>query len=515
MKTYFLFDLDGTLTDPKEGICTCVQYALKAFGIDEPDLDKLECFIGPPLGESFQKFYGFSEEDAKKAKEIYRERFVPTGMFENELYPGIHNMLRSLKNAGMHLAVASSKPEPFVEKILKHFKLRDYFEVVVGSNLDGTRESKSEVIMEALRRLFDGRPIEFDKVFMVGDRMHDIEGAHSLRIEAVGVTYGYGSMEELKEAKADYIVRSVEELRLFLMREVRELEDEQKKAGVVTRGDGKYNFKGGDLWRIVYFFLMYVVVRSIGAYALTVILVLLQPKMPASLSDWFFTLNEEGELVTSGNATAIVTAFAFLVAGCSILKNAGKMIRRGEDRRRLTHLTKEPVVSYLLMVAAVIGAVLGLNLLVMQLGLNEAEGYAEVASVQYSCHIIMGLIVYGIISPISEELLFRGLIYNYIRELTAIRPALIITSLLFAFYHGNAVQGSYAFLMGMLLCYGYEYFGTFKAPLLMHMGANLLSYLLTYLLKGVSVPAAPLILVFMAVCVASLLALNKKKQKLI
>ena len=194
MKQYLLFDLDGTLTDPKVGITTCVQYALKDFGIEEPDLDKLTPFIGPPLAESFKQFYGMNEEQASRAVEKYRERFKDTGIFENEVYKGIPKMLKILKQKGFHLAVASSKPTVYVERILKHFKLDCYFEAVVGSELDGTRVNKDEVVCEALRRLFRNRTVERDKVYMIGDRKFDAEGAKAMGIESVGVTYGYGSM---------------------------------------------------------------------------------------------------------------------------------------------------------------------------------------------------------------------------------------------------------------------------------------------------------------------------------
>ena len=145
-----LFDLDGTLTDPKEGICKSVQYALHALGIEEPDLDKLEPFIGPPLADSFMEFYGLSKERTKQAIVKYRERFSVRGWAENKVYEGIPDMLKSLKEAGYILAVASSKPTVFVERILTHFGLRDAFSVVAGSELDGRRTGKEEVI-EAVR----------------------------------------------------------------------------------------------------------------------------------------------------------------------------------------------------------------------------------------------------------------------------------------------------------------------------------------------------------------------------
>lgn len=152
MKKYILFDLDGTLTDPREGITTCVQYALRDAGIEENDLEKLEPFIGPPLKDSFMNFYHMNSEEADRAIAKYRERFQDKGIFENELYGGIHDLLRTLKANGMHLAVASSKPTVYVERILKHFKIDKYFEVVVGSELDGTRVTKSEVVLEVLRK---------------------------------------------------------------------------------------------------------------------------------------------------------------------------------------------------------------------------------------------------------------------------------------------------------------------------------------------------------------------------
>ena len=217
MKEYLLFDLDGTLTDPKQGITRSVQYALKAFGIEETDLDKLEPFIGPPLGDSFKNFYGMIDAQATTAINKYRERFSTIGLFENEIYAGVPEMLKTLRDKGLHLAVASSKPTVFVERILEHFKIRQYFEVVVGSELDGTRVKKQEVVEEALHRLFCYGPVAREKVLMIGDRKFDIEGAKALHINSVGVTYGYGSRYELETAQADHIVSSVEELLGFLL----------------------------------------------------------------------------------------------------------------------------------------------------------------------------------------------------------------------------------------------------------------------------------------------------------
>lgn len=212
---YLLFDLDGTLTDPKEGITSSVQYALKSFGIEEPDLDRLTSFIGPPLRESFMKDYGFSEKEAEEAVAKYREWFVPKGIFQNRIYPGIAEMLKVLKAGGRILAVASSKPQVFVEQILHHFNIYDYFSVIVGSELDGTRDSKEEVVEEALRRLGKGAEAPEGGV-MIGDRKFDIAGGKEHKLVTVGVAFGYAEEGELEEAGADYVVDSVEDLRRLL-----------------------------------------------------------------------------------------------------------------------------------------------------------------------------------------------------------------------------------------------------------------------------------------------------------
>lgn len=216
---YLLFDLDGTLTDPKLGITTCVQYALHKFGIEEADLDKLEPFIGPPLSDSFQEFYGFDEGQAADAIKAYRERFSTIGLFENELYTGMDKLLARLKGEGKKLAVASSKPEVFVRKILKHFGIEQYFDVIVGSELDGTRSKKEEVIEEALRQLCHEGKSDNDIVVMIGDRKFDIQGAKAFGLVSVGVSFGYAAPGELEQAGADYIVDTVSELEELLLTE--------------------------------------------------------------------------------------------------------------------------------------------------------------------------------------------------------------------------------------------------------------------------------------------------------
>ena len=174
-----LFDLDGTLTDSGPGITRCVQYALASFGIEEPDLEKLNCYVGPPLLESFMNFAGLGCEEAQQAITKYRERYEAEGIFENEVYGGIPEVLAYLKEKGKILAVASSKPEKYVEQILEHFEIRKYFTVVTGSEMNETRTDKGEVIAETLRRL--GAEDSRSDVVMVGDRSYDVIGARENR----------------------------------------------------------------------------------------------------------------------------------------------------------------------------------------------------------------------------------------------------------------------------------------------------------------------------------------------
>ena len=206
---YILFDLDGTLTDPKLGITKSVAYALKSYGIEVEDLDSLLKFIGPPLKDSFVKYYGFSEEQGVEAVERYREYFKPYGIYENKVYDGVENMLAKLVKCGKKVILATSKPTVFANVILEHFNLKQYFTCVVGSELDGSRVKKGDVVAEALRQ---AGVTDKSVAVMVGDREHDIFGAKENEIDSVGVLYGYGDRAELETARAGHVVESVEEL---------------------------------------------------------------------------------------------------------------------------------------------------------------------------------------------------------------------------------------------------------------------------------------------------------------
>ena len=211
---YILFDLYGTLTDPKEGITKAVQYALKKHGIEVENRNELEKFIGPSLKYSFMEFYSFSEEQALQAIEDYREYFKPIGLYENEVYPGIVALLEELHSRGMKLFIATSKPTVFASQIAAHFNMDKYFTEIVGSQLDGTRVEKDEVIGYILEKY---NLTQKDHIIMVGDRKFDILGAKKHGLQTIGVSYGYSEDNELEEAGAFYIADTVEQLAAYLL----------------------------------------------------------------------------------------------------------------------------------------------------------------------------------------------------------------------------------------------------------------------------------------------------------
>jgi phosphoglycolate phosphatase len=205
MANIVYFDLDGTLTDPYEGITKCIGYALERMGFPLPGDDELRTFIGPPLLDTFTPLVG--EELAPKALEYYRERFSDVGWLENIPYVGIHDALAALTGAGHRCYVATTKPHVFARRIVEHFDMAQYFSGIYGSELDGTRTDKTELLEYAQAE----RPVERESI-MIGDRHHDIIAAVNNGLRPIGVTYGYGSAEELTGAGAESLAASPQDL---------------------------------------------------------------------------------------------------------------------------------------------------------------------------------------------------------------------------------------------------------------------------------------------------------------
>lgn len=209
------FDLDGTITDSREGILNGFDYALAYFNIKVKDRKALEKFIGPSLAESFENEYGFNKEQTTLAISKYREYYSVKGLKENELYEGLKELIIELAKNNINVILATAKPQVFAEQILEDFDMKKYFKFISGATLDGTRNGKAVIIKYAIDNLEN---IDLEETIMVGDRKHDIEGAKENNMKSIGVTYGFGSEEELRKAGADYIAHNAEELKSILLK---------------------------------------------------------------------------------------------------------------------------------------------------------------------------------------------------------------------------------------------------------------------------------------------------------
>ena len=541
MFSCILFDLDGTISDPKQGICGCVQYALRSFGIEEPELDRLEPFIGPPLSESFMKYYNFTAEQAQEAVEKYRERFSVTGKYENVLYPGMGALLHDLKASGATLAIASSKPTVYVEDILVHFGIREYFDIVVGSELDGRRVHKEEVVAEVLSRLAARGESDPDKMVMIGDRSFDVEGAKAIGAHCIAVSYGYAQPGELENAGAEIIVRDVEGLRSVLLGGTQAGSGAQAgssaqagsgaqagssaqsgsgtqagssaQAGTGTQAENgmqagssaatgpntlseryrgsaaKTMTKSGQFWSAVgtgalAMFAYYVISLIISSVILTAVSVVyaigLQELEGSSYNFW---LNV---------ASALSTVGAFIIC-------------YGIWHKKIQfHSTKEidklSIVPMVILAAAI---AIGMNgVLTLTELYRFSPTFQRVSEMQFDTPVWLGIISYGILAPLGEEIVFRGVVYGQLRKVLKVPYAVVLSGLAFGLFHGNLVQAVYATVIGCLLALVYEWYGTIAAPMLFHSVANLFVYVMLELLPfgGVflSVPSCVLFLVLSA-----------------
>lgn len=558
MFSYILFDLDGTISDPKAGITGCVQYALRSFGIEEPNADRLEPFIGPPLRDSFMKYYGFTREQAEAAVAKYRERFSVSGKYENVLYPGMEELLRDLQAAGAHLAVASSKPGVFVEDILQYFGIRSYFDIVVGSELDGTRDRKEEVVEEVLRLFAKEGASDHSDVVMIGDRKYDIEGAKAHGTHSIGVAYGYAQQGELQAAGAEIVVQDVEGLRRVLLgyrpaaqrvaepdREVppaaasygpRQPELSGRPAGQAVfwgqasgqpknlsqsagapeyqgqpSGQSQGVFSGGggrqscgprtetrakkalkalgvSLLAMGLYFVISIVVSGIVMTA-----ALLTQRMGAGGSYNFW--------INLSSAAGTIASFA----ACY-----GIWYRQ----IRVRPIKRVDGLSLLPMAILAAALAVGMNGLLTLLELYKySPTFQEVSQLQFDIPVWLGIIVYGVLAPLAEETLFRGVVYGQMKKAFNIPAAILISGLAFGLFHGNLVQFFYASALGIVLALVYELYGTILAPMLFHGIANLFVYVLLDLTDFGGIFLVPISCAFFLLIAAVSLILMVKWQR--
>lgn len=496
MSQVILFDLDGTLTESGEGIINCVQYALEKLGKKEEHPENLQCFIGPPLKEQFMKYAGLSEEEGEKAVVYYRERYTTTGIFENRLYPKIPELLELLKINNKILAVASSKPEVYVKQILEHFQIADYFTAIVGSELDGRRTEKAEVIEEALRRMHLEE--ERDKVLMVGDRSHDVQGAISCGLQCIGVAYGYGSREELEKAGAVYIADSVEDLGIlaspndeettenvesvrniipdrekvkkYEIPETRKLEKEEKEMPEPAKKKEKFRYStAGQIWRLIYPFLIHYGATLLATIALYLVYLIQAGGLQETASAGQRLINSTLYVTLIGDLTAAIILYLFY--------RKDQMHRKeGFSGTGKAFVWAPPVIWFSVIILAIATGQF-LNDLINGLHLNDLfTGYSEVSEQAFSGQPVgFMILVVGIIGPICEELMFRGIVFHRLKDWVKPQAAIAISALLFGIYHGNVVQFFYATCMGVMLAIIYDKTGTLWISIVAHIAANLWS----------------------------------------
>lgn len=496
MSQVILFDLDGTLTESGEGIINCVQYALEKLGKKEEHPENLQCFIGPPLKEQFMKYAGLSEKEGEKAVVYYRERYTTTGIFENRLYPKIPELLELLKINNKILAVASSKPEVYVKQILEHFQIADYFTAIVGSELDGRRTEKAEVIEEALRRMHLEE--ERDKVLMVGDRSHDVQGAISCGLQCIGVAYGYGSREELEKAGAVYIADSVEDLGIlaspndeettenvesvrniipdrekvkkYEIPETRKLGKEEKEMPEPAKKKEKFRYStAGQIWRLIYPFLIHYGATLLATIALYLVYLIQADGLQETASAGQRLINSTLYVTLIGDLTAAMILYLFY--------RKDQMHRKeGFSGTGKAFVWAPPVIWFSVIILAIATGQF-LNDLINGLHLNDLfTGYSEVSEQAFSGQPVgLMILVVGIIGPICEELMFRGIVFHRLKDWVKPQAAIVISALLFGIYHGNVVQFFYATCMGVMLAIIYDKTGTLWISIVAHIAANLWS----------------------------------------
>lgn len=475
-----LFDLDGTLTASGEGITKCVQYAMKKGWNRDIALGDLTCFVGPPLKESFMRFEGLTDEEADRAVALYRERYETTGIYENSLYGGIRELLEELDRRHFTLALASSKPTLYCRRILRYFGIDQYFTAVIGAEMNGERTEKSEVISAALNVL--GMRDLRSEVVMIGDRYYDIEGAKENGIASIGVTYGYGSRSELEAVWPECVVDSPLELRNVLVGQAlaesgaRPAQNagkarDPRKSGLCIPPDGSALFR---VWRAVYPLLLAIVgLNGIGFLFMLVLEIIFSITGSAAIAG----------LLRSDSLTVVMTG----VADAALIPIA-YFFFRSDERARAAYIPAVRIPKKLsygardvaMVIALTLGTATLLNMLTSLL-IPYDSAYEAVDEALNSPNLVVQIIAVGIIGPICEELIYRGLIYRRIRDYLGVYWAAVLSGVLFGISHGNLTQGVFTALFGIVLALLYEHYGSMKANITAHIANNVYACVASYI----------------------------------
>lgn len=461
-----LFDLDGTLTDSGEGITRCVQYALKKVkGIDANLLD-LRRFVGPPLKEEFIKYAHLTEEEGDLCVSAYRERYDSIGIYENRIYAGIRTLLKELKEEGMHLVLSSSKPTAYCMRILKYFDIYRYFDLVMGSQMDGRRTDKAEVIEEILDRL--GMKDRRQEAVLVGDRNYDVVGAKKAGIGSIGITYGYGSREELTKAWPDCIADTPEEVRNVLIgqyRDGRQAEPSRKTLEQPSFYEVSPTLHmespGFAIWSVIW--------PPLLALAINLVLGALLGTVMAAAGGASAEEVRQQTIRLTLPLTAVMDFIYFVVM---------LIIFRDDERRRTAYgesdrlLQKKPfgIVAAVMAICLTLGAEFLISLLSSLIPSSSA--YADFVQSFGEWPFWAVFLMIAVIGPLGEEYLFRAVVFRRLRDYLSVWAAAAISGAIFGIFHGNLEQGIPAAALGFVLALIYEHYGTLKASFFAHLGVN-------------------------------------------
>lgn len=479
-----LFDLDGTLTESGEGITKCVQYALEKLGRPESDLEKLKVFIGPPLMEQFMKYADLDEATARKAVEYYRERYSTTGIFENRPYPGVEKMLQELRRKKYLLAVASSKPEYYVKQILDYFNLKEYFDEIVGSEMNGARTNKTEVIEETLKRL--GLDHHREQVIMVGDKEHDVLGARKAGLDCVAVSYGYGTEEELAASQPLQIVASAEEILDFFRLSPRRRQSHVRQ-----------------IWRVAYPCGIHFLISQVIGYAGLWLIMKSGGGMDAYYQNAILFTGLTGLL-------AMIPCLWFYSRDRAARKIGGLVTSQKPWQLKI------PEMLLLLGMGAAFSQFANMLVGILQSVLNYQEYQESMDQLMEGKQMWFLILSMGIIAPLAEEIVFRWLIYLRLRDYMRMGAAAVISGLIFGIYHGNLVQAVYASLLGIVFAYILDISGCLWSSVLLHMGANIWSLispdLYTWIIARNSAAIMILFLILLMVMILGCFYFTKRVQ---
>lgn len=512
-----LFDLDGTLTDSGEGITKSVQYALKeGFGL-EADLKDLRRFVGPPLLEEFESYAHLSADEAREAVRWFRKRYDTTGIFESRIYPGIKDLLIRLKEEGMTICLSSSKPEFQCRRVLDHFHITPYFDEIVGAEDDENRSDKSEVVEEVIRRLKKhGRYAGPESLVIIGDRNYDIVGGKKNGIGTIGVSYGYGSRQELEEAWPDAIADSVRELRNILIGQYRDGKKEKADNPDIKRSpqpspeeiktgkgeeDGVYTenvpergaarteeskqkqidlqeaylskrkMEAGNWYTnmSVGRKISRAVMPLVIAFGINIALSIVYAAVTMGVYGGVDPHTGQNEMIMTG---IMDLAIVVIMIG---------MWRRDENLRRGFHASDQMMVKrhmniglFVIDIGFVLGVTLLFNLIFSRF-IPQSSQYESFVNSFDSVPWPVTFALIGVLGPCAEEFLFRGVFFRRVRDCLNIYAAALLSGLAFAVFHGNLEQGVPAFVMGFLFCLVYEHFGTMAAPIAGHISVNMLA----------------------------------------